>query len=43
VPLFRNPRRVAMGTGYTLGPAQLADRLEALMVVDQVLDVDHRR
>ena len=43
VPLFRNPRRVAMGTGYTLGPAQLADRLEALMVVDEVLDVDHRR
>src|SRR5450759_4289677 len=42
VPLFRDPRRVAMGTSYTLGPAQLADRLEALDVVDEVLNVDHR-
>ena len=42
VPQFRDLRRVAMGTGYTLGPAQLADRLETLQVVDEVLDVDHR-
>jgi hypothetical protein len=31
-----------MGTGNALGPAQLADRLETLPVVDEVLDVDHR-
>src|ERR1035437_4102169 len=42
VTLFRDPRRVAMGTGYTLRPTQLTDCLEALDVVDEVLDVDHR-
>ena len=41
VILLRNPR-AAMGTGYRLGPAQLADRLETLQVVDEVLDVEHR-
>ena len=42
VALFGDRNRVAMGTGYTLGPSQLADGLEALQVVDEVLDLDHR-
>ncbi len=33
---------VAMGTSYAVGPAQLADGFQALQVVDEVLDVDHR-
>jgi hypothetical protein len=42
VTLFRDLSRVAMGASYALGPSQLADCLEALEVVDEVLDVDHR-
>jgi hypothetical protein len=42
VALFGDRYGVAMGTRDTLGPAQLADGLEALQVVDEVLDVDHR-
>ena len=42
VTLFRDPRGVAMRTSYALRPAQLADRLKTLQVVDEVLNVDHR-
>jgi hypothetical protein len=28
--------------GHALGPPQLADGLEALQVIDEFLDVDHR-
>jgi hypothetical protein len=42
VTLFGDGRRVAMGTVDALRPSQLADGLEALEVVDEVLDVDHR-
>jgi hypothetical protein len=42
VTLFGDLRRVAMGTSYAFGPAQLADGFETLQVVDEVLDVDHR-
>ncbi len=40
--LFRDPMGVTMGTSYALWPSQLADRLETLQVVDEVLDMDHR-
>jgi hypothetical protein len=43
VALPGDPRGIAMGTGDALGPPHLADRLEALSIVDEVLDVDHRR
>src|SRR6266545_2745612 len=42
VTLLGDLRGVTMGTGDALGPAQVADRLETLHVVDEVLDVDHR-
>src|SRR5690348_6071996 len=43
VTLLRDLRGVTMATGDTLGPAQIADRLETLEVVDEVLDVDPLR
>jgi hypothetical protein len=43
VTLSGDRRGVAMGTDDALGPSQLADGLEALEVVDEVLDLDHRR
>lgn len=42
VTLFGDRRRVAMGAVDAFRPSQLADGLEALEVVDEVLDVDHR-
>ncbi len=41
VTLLGDPRGVTMRTGDALGPAQVADRLETLQVVDEVLDADH--
>ena len=32
-----------MRTGHTLGPAQLAEGLEALAVIDEVSNVDQQR
>ena len=34
VPLFGDPRRGAVRTGHPVGPAHLADRLEALDIID---------
>src|SRR5271165_4060367 len=41
VTLFGDPSGAAVWAGYPLGPAQVANRLEAFHVVDQVPDVDH--
>ena len=43
VTLFCDPRGVAMGTCYALGPARLADCLEALQVVDEIRSPLFRR
>jgi hypothetical protein len=40
--LFGDLSGIAMGANDALRPTQLADGLEALQVVDEVLDVDHR-
>src|SRR5260370_23306213 len=39
--LFGHPRRMAMRAVDPFRPAHLANRLEALDIVDEVLDVDH--
>jgi hypothetical protein len=41
VALLGDGRGVAMGAGDALRPAQVPDGLVALVVVDEVLDVDH--
>src|SRR5215210_624148 len=43
VSLFGDPRGVTMRTGNALGPAQSTDGFVAFQVVDEILDVDHRR
>ena len=41
--LLGDRRRIAMGTAHPAGSAQLTDGFVTLSVVQQVLEVDHRR